>query len=82
MTDERRYHERCRDITLNCDVDYPRFNTEYFRRRWVWESEGRAGEAAFAITALWAARHNRGIVIAEHPPATYRDPGENSMLAQ
>lgn len=72
--EDRRYEEKCRSITLNRDTDYPRFSTEYYRRRWVWESNGRAGEAAFALTALWAARHNKGVVIGDHPPATFREP--------
>lgn len=46
---------RTQDLKLDRDRDYPRFSTEYFRRRWHWEAGDKEGEAAFAITALFAA---------------------------
>lgn len=43
---------RTQHLSLDQDKDYPRFNTEYRRRRWHWETGEVEGDAAFAVTAL------------------------------
>lgn len=46
---------RLQRLRIDRDRDYPRFSTEYYRRRWHWEAGEKEGDAAFAATALVAA---------------------------